>query len=195
MLLYTPNEKNRDSLRAFSCVCSSNISGWCSNIITNGHKYKYKLPLCFVLFHTGRRQFFKRVLFTVQNKVISTEFQPVNSVHSQWKWNANWTLWWINNEPHWNHLCCSPQSGICIITSLGSIFDNLLPQRNQIDWRGSHYCQVTHIQLVLSISQKTMWFAQIWNSSSLPGSRIPALNAWNNENANLVLISQMKFKP
>lgn len=139
--------------------------------------------------------FFLRVLFTVQNKVISTEFQPVNSVHSQWKWHTNWTLWWINNEPHWNHLYCSPQSGICIITSLGSIFDNLLPQRNQIDWRGSHYCQVTHIQLVLSIAQKAMWFAQIWNSLSLPGSRIPALNAWNNENANLELISQMKFKP
>lgn len=33
------------------------------------------------------------------------------------------------------------------ITSLGSIFDNLLPQRNQIDWRGSHDYLVTHIQL------------------------------------------------
>ena len=33
------------------------------------------------------------------------------------------------------------------ITSLGSIFDNLLPQRNQIDWRGSRDCQATHIQL------------------------------------------------
>lgn len=37
-------------------------------------------------------------------------------------------------------------SGMCI-TSLCSIFDNLLPQRIQIDWQGSHDDQVTHIQL------------------------------------------------
>lgn len=82
ILLYTPNEKNRESFRAFSCVRSSSIAERCSNVTVSGHKYK--IPLCFALL-TGRQNHFSKWSF-LQYRIkysISTEFQPVNSVYHQ----------------------------------------------------------------------------------------------------------------
>lgn len=105
----------------------------------------------------------KGPFYSMGKHSISTEFQPVNWVHRQWKWHANWTLWWINNESHWTHLCCSHNTGWDAYYITWFNFRNLLPQRNQIDWRGSVIVRLLIFSWVLSISWKMMWLAQIWN--------------------------------
>lgn len=87
ILLYTPDEKNRESFRAFSCVYSSSIAERCSNVTVSGHNYK--IPLCFAFLLTGRQKHFSKWSF-LQSRIkysISIEFQPVNTVYHQWKWH------------------------------------------------------------------------------------------------------------
>lgn len=86
-------------------------------------------------------------------------------------------------------LCCSPNtlSGM-YITSFSSVFNNPLPQRNQIGWQKYHDYQGPPPPYDCQFHRKRCALQKFESHCHYPG------NAWDNENANLMLISQVKFE-
>lgn len=109
-----------------------------------------------------------------------------NQLSLQWKWHPNWILWWINNASHWNPRHCSPNtlSGVHL-TSFSSVIHNLPPRRDQTDWQGHRDGQGTHTQ-DCHFQRKGSAFQNL--------KPIVLVNAWESENANFMLISQVKFE-
>lgn len=125
--------------------------------------------------------------FTWWNKYsISTEFQLLSM---QCKWHPNWILWWINNESHWNPFSAALETLClgCVLHHSVRVFDNPLPQRNQIDWQGYHDDQV-------SPPSDCQFHRQRCALQKFEPHRHYPGNGWDDENANLMLISQVKFE-